>query len=209
MPRLLRALWRASRTRGFGPLSTAVGAAAAAGGMVCQISSCEADQQPETSDTTWTPNFPREQLFRPVVPYPGWDKNWDGHGDTQEGGSTKKAQAVDTAAAPGGSPPPVTRHIILVRHGQYDEGSKEDRLRILTPLGRAQAAATGRRLAALAAAGVSVKALHVSTMVRAREPMRGRTSRAELAALWLRWMGGVLMGGGCRCAGAPSPGARA
>lgn len=39
-----------------------------------------------------------------------------------------------------------TRHIILVRHGQYDESSKDDDKRKLTPLGRLQAIQTGRRL---------------------------------------------------------------
>jgi hypothetical protein len=41
----------------------------------------------------------------------------------------------------------ITRHIILIRHGQYDESHKEDELRKLTQLGQLQADLTGRRLA--------------------------------------------------------------
>ena len=59
----------------------------------------------------------------------------------------------------GGEPKPVagpSRHLILIRHGQYDETSRDDAKRILTPLGREQAEATGKRLAELIAAGVSI-----------------------------------------------------
>ena len=43
----------------------------------------------------------------------------------------------------------VTRHVILIRHGQYDETHKDDARRILTELGRRQAKRTGERLAEL------------------------------------------------------------
>ena len=69
----------------------------------------------------------------------------------------------------------VTRHIILIRHGQYDEQHREDEKRILTPLGRSQAELTGKRLAKMIA-GVdekfgpcNVKTIRVSTMARAKE----------------------------------------
>ena len=87
-----------------------------------------------------------------------------------------------------------TRHIILVRHGQYDERSKEDSKRILTPLGRLQAERTGQRLAQLIKGGdfskydrskehhttgddlqqefggpCNIKAIYVSNMTRAKE----------------------------------------
>ncbi|KAJ1445578.1 histidine phosphatase superfamily [Pelagophyceae sp. CCMP2097] len=91
-------------------------------------------------------------LFRPVQPYPHWDKDWDGLDDKARRGAP-------------------TRHIILIRHGQYEEASKDDELRVLTPLGRAQALATGARLADLLA-GASPDApirVRVSTMQRARE----------------------------------------
>lgn len=63
----------------------------------------------------------------------------------------------------------VTRHIICIRHGQYDETHKEDGKRVLTALGRQQAALTGQRVAALLDAGVPIKAVYVSDMTRAKE----------------------------------------
>ncbi|XP_018908302.1 serine/threonine-protein phosphatase PGAM5, mitochondrial isoform X3 [Bemisia tabaci] len=42
-----------------------------------------------------------------------------------------------------------TRHLILIRHGQYYLSGKTDQERVLTPLGRRQAELTGSRLQAL------------------------------------------------------------
>eukprot|EP00656_Telonema_subtile_P036826 TRINITY_DN4088_c0_g1_i1.p1 TRINITY_DN4088_c0_g1~~TRINITY_DN4088_c0_g1_i1.p1 ORF type:complete len:283 (-),score=41.03 TRINITY_DN4088_c0_g1_i1:99-947(-) len=94
---------------------------------------------------------PDEELFNPKVPYPRWDKDWD----HLAGGRKPGTQGV-------------SRHIILVRHGQYDESSKEDSERILTDLGRVQAAVTGERLADLLAAHPA-GVMHVSSMTRAKE----------------------------------------
>jgi serine/threonine-protein phosphatase PGAM5 len=84
----------------------------------------------------------------------------------------------------------VVRHIILVRHGQYEEGPELDSDRVLTPLGRIQAHRTGLRLMQLARGGIPsvlfgdprgsdglarydgpcrVRALHVSDMQRSKE----------------------------------------
>lgn len=99
-------------------------------------------------------NFPESQLFRPAIPYPEWDDNWDHRG----------AQRLDKGA------PATTRHILLVRHGQYVEEGDDDAAHVLTPLGRAQAAATGRRLRDILCASQSRSArLHCSTMARAKE----------------------------------------
>jgi serine/threonine-protein phosphatase PGAM5 len=47
-----------------------------------------------------------------------------------------------------GKPPSlVTRHILLVRHGQYDDHHKEERNMKLTLLGQQQAKKTGERIA--------------------------------------------------------------
>lgn len=62
-----------------------------------------------------------------------------------------------------------TRHIILIRHGQYDETHKEDELRTLTSLGRAQAQKTGERLREIFAESESPICLRCSTMTRAKE----------------------------------------
>ncbi|KAH8069363.1 hypothetical protein JL721_5920 [Aureococcus anophagefferens] len=75
------------------------------------------------------------QLFVPAVPYPQWDYNWD-HRDFDSHGKRRKPGMAGAAAAR-------RRHIILVRHGQYQERKLDDEARILTPLGRAQADACG------------------------------------------------------------------
>jgi serine/threonine-protein phosphatase PGAM5 len=77
-----------------------------------------------------------------------------------------------------------TRHILLIRHGQYEQGSPDDKDQILTPLGQSQARHTGRRLAALMNQGTSskhgsipathtspceIKSVYVSCMARAKE----------------------------------------
>ena len=63
-----------------------------------------------------------------------------------------------------------SRTLYLVRHGQYGnvESSSDDAQHTLTPLGREQAAQTGRRLAALLR-GTQVAAITHSTMTRAAE----------------------------------------
>ena len=87
---------------------------------------------PVRSRTATTTNFPASQKFTYPVEPPLWDRNWDGLKDRSV--SRKKG---------------VTRHVILVRHGQYDETHKDDARRILTELGRRQAKKTGERLAEL------------------------------------------------------------
>ena len=57
----------------------------------------------------------RPEYFDPIVPYPEWDGNWDGRLHLRQ-------KSKD-------GPPAPTRHIILVRHGQYDESSKDDERR--------------------------------------------------------------------------------
>jgi len=64
----------------------------------------------------------------------------------------------------------VTHQIILIRHGQYINAS-EDEGRKLTPLGKEQAALTGKRVAELVKSGVvyPIKHVYYSTMTRATE----------------------------------------
>ncbi len=64
--------------------------------------------------------FPLRQLFVPAVEYPLWDENWD---ERQPSSSTESAEEQKTQKRQlrkNG----VTRHILLVRHGQYDETHK-------------------------------------------------------------------------------------
>ena len=63
--------------------------------------------------------FPLRQLWKPRLEYPLWDANWDGK-EPKSTGSVEKDRARARQIRKTG----VTRHIILVRHGQYDETYK-------------------------------------------------------------------------------------
>ncbi|KAK7477428.1 hypothetical protein BaRGS_00031330 [Batillaria attramentaria] len=62
--------------------------------------------------------------------------------------------------------PKATRHLILIRHGQYVDTEKRDENRILTALGREQAEITGERLRSL---DLDYTRFITSTMARAME----------------------------------------
>lgn len=62
--------------------------------------------------------------------------------------------------------PTATRHVLLVRHGQYVMDTNDSEKKVLTTLGRKQAAVTGERLKAL---NIKFDKMTVSTMVRAQE----------------------------------------
>jgi serine/threonine-protein phosphatase PGAM5 len=59
-----------------------------------------------------------------------------------------------------------TRHIILIRHGQYNLKGATDAERVLTDLGRQQSKQTGQRLAELK---IPIDNFVISTMARAQE----------------------------------------
>jgi len=114
--------------------------------------------------------FPTRQLFHPTMEYPLWNYNWDGRRPNSTGDPAADKKRDRHIRKTG-----ITRHVILVRHGQYDETHKEDEMRILTPLGREQADLTGRRLAEMIR-GIDeefgpcdVKVVRVSDMARAKE----------------------------------------
>ncbi|VEU42003.1 unnamed protein product [Pseudo-nitzschia multistriata] len=130
----------------------------------------------------------KRQMRTPAVPYPLWDYNWDGRmtsDTTLEAFRNGEAKANASSRAEqnngnDGTRNKRSRHLILVRHGQYDERSDEDKHRKLTPLGRRQAIQTGKRLVEMARGSASfedhrfngkcaVKAIHVSDMTRAKE----------------------------------------
>jgi serine/threonine-protein phosphatase PGAM5 len=100
----------------------------------------------------------------------------------------KSKSAEQTAAACAewegkvkGATAKVTRRIVLIRHGQYEDRATSDEERVLTPLGREQAALTGQRLRLLLEHFKSLNRdengnekplelnLTMSTMTRARE----------------------------------------
>jgi serine/threonine-protein phosphatase PGAM5 len=117
--------------------------------------------------------FPKRQLWQPKVEYPLWDDNWDGRmppstGDNKAADRERMRQIRKTG---------VTRHVILIRHGQYDETYKEDEKRTLTELGKKQADLTGKRIAEMIRGAENesfgrpchVKVLRVSDLLRAKE----------------------------------------
>jgi len=127
-------------------------------------------------DSTFYGQCLLRQLYRPRLPYPAWDYDWD-HRETnatsQQAMSSGKGFAESKKLGK-------TRHLLLVRHGQYDERYKDDRRRKLTPLGRHQAELTGQRLALIARGGLGMmkrefagpchfKCIHTSDMERAKE----------------------------------------
>ncbi|KAL9188276.1 hypothetical protein ACHAXT_006654 [Thalassiosira profunda] len=135
----------------------------------------------EEDDGLYHGLFPRRQLWRPRLEYPLWDNDWDGRrppptppveeGEEKEGAKQMTEAQRDRYIRKNG----VTRHVIMIRHGQYDESSKEDAKRLLTPLGRKQAELTGKRLGKLIR-GVNeefgpcrVKVVRVSDLARAKE----------------------------------------
>jgi serine/threonine-protein phosphatase PGAM5 len=115
--------------------------------------------------------FPRRQLWKPKVEYPLWDADWDGLDPISTGDKEEDRRRKRKLRKEG-----VTRHVILIRHGQYTEQEKLDENRILTPLGRQQADLTGRRLkemiegvAGTGFTGCNIKVVRVSNMARAKE----------------------------------------
>ena len=69
--------------------------------------------------------FPRRQLWRPYLEYPLWHADWDGRqplpveSDDEDESARLTAQRDRQIRKNG-----VTKHIILIRHGQYDETHK-------------------------------------------------------------------------------------
>jgi len=104
---------------------------------------------PGTSD--WDPNWDRREPAYTVPPPPA---------------PATDAQLVDYDRAVQKATPTASRHVILVRHGQYFDSGQADRERFLTSLGREQADLTGRRLASLE---LPYTSLTSSTMTRALE----------------------------------------
>ena len=84
-----------------------------------------------------------------------WDSNWD----------CRAPEPSDEKV------PKATRHLILIRHGQFDYSGPTDLEHKLTELGRQQADLTGQRLKELELAGAGFKytVLYQSTQTRSME----------------------------------------
>eukprot|EP00927_Polykrikos_kofoidii_P078688 TRINITY_DN75499_c0_g1_i1.p1 TRINITY_DN75499_c0_g1~~TRINITY_DN75499_c0_g1_i1.p1 ORF type:complete len:358 (-),score=35.09 TRINITY_DN75499_c0_g1_i1:42-1115(-) len=119
--------------------------------------------QEAIADSRLMPGDPSlADLFVPQRPYPLWDGDWnatstvndDTHCGVQIGQASQRC-----------------RHVILIRHGQYNEASDCDSHRGLTYIGQLQAELTGKRLGAMfpPSGGVRISRMHVSGLLRARE----------------------------------------
>lgn len=99
-----------------------------------------------------------------------WDSNWDhrsptsiikplthNHSPSQENVHNEKLEKHK---------PKAIRHLLLIRHGQYNLDGATDKERILTELGREQAIMTGKRLKELQ---LPITNVVISTMTRAQE----------------------------------------
>ncbi len=106
------------------------------------------------------------------LPKKNWDYNWDKMAPEKKSGDENAEVAKSKAS----------RTLILIRHGQYVWDPHDPEKRILTELGRKQAALTGQRLKAL---GIDYSMVHYSTMPRAtetadiiRESLKGVSARS-------------------------------
>ncbi|XP_022687923.1 serine/threonine-protein phosphatase Pgam5, mitochondrial-like isoform X2 [Varroa jacobsoni] len=88
-----------------------------------------------------------------------WNFNWD---------SRDPAEIYSKAEGPINECkiPYKSRHIYLVRHGEYNQDNEHDALRNLTEKGKEQATLAGKRLQEL---GLTFDKIIISTMTRARE----------------------------------------
>ncbi|XP_039290940.1 serine/threonine-protein phosphatase Pgam5, mitochondrial-like [Nilaparvata lugens] len=90
--------------------------------------------------TAWTTNY---------VPEVKWDHNWDKREPESLVKPPKNGKPVDENAYNEmieQKKSKAVRHLILIRHGQYNLSGKVDKERVLTELGRNQATETGKRL---------------------------------------------------------------
>mmetsp|Transcript_27010 Transcript_27010/g.80849 ORF Transcript_27010/g.80849 Transcript_27010/m.80849 type:complete len:292 (-) Transcript_27010:28-903(-) len=145
-------VWRAFAARAALPLATAAP-------LLFASRAARSDAIVEAADGPAPPTKGKRkaeipEYFEPKLPYPAWDTDWDGLRHT-------RAKRKD-------GPPAPTRHVLLIRHGQYDESSREDARRILTPLGRDQAVATGLRLSELINSGAPGSRIRIQSSGLAR-----------------------------------------
>lgn len=114
-----------------------------------------------TVENSWTTNF------KPSV---DWDSNWDHRACTSllkplpKDSSPEKENTYNEKVEKYKSK--ATRHIIMIRHGQYNLNGATDSERFLTELGRHQAKLTGQRLTELE---IPIDKFVISTMTRAQE----------------------------------------
>ncbi|XP_060077034.1 serine/threonine-protein phosphatase PGAM5, mitochondrial-like [Ylistrum balloti] len=142
----------ARRSAGF------IGGVAVAAGVIYKTKSEKLHE-----NAVWTSNF---------EPSVKWDYNWDKCEAAslvrppKSNNSSDEKNAKDAKNELKKHAPTATRHLLLIRHGQYNTDGEDDSQRYLTELGRKQAEYTGQRLKDL---GLSYTILLSSTMTRAKE----------------------------------------
>lgn len=113
---------------------------------------------------SWTTNF---------EPSVKWDYNWDRRDpaslvkpakDSSTELTEKDLKNIENDLKK--KTPTASRHLLFIRHGQYNTDGPTDLERYLTPLGKQQAELTGQRLKE---SGYNYTCLISSTMTRARE----------------------------------------
>jgi len=120
-----------------------------------------------------SPRKPSWENFN-VRPQQKWNWNWDyrhydDYGKVEDTHSTQNSvepNDSDSKTLSTRTRPTATRHLILIRHGQYNLEGKTDDERRLTTLGCDQAEATGQRIASLK---LPLSYVVSSTMTRAIE----------------------------------------
>ncbi|CAG7838018.1 unnamed protein product [Allacma fusca] len=137
-------------------IAAGVGVAAVTAG-VATFAQCSAAPAP----SSWNPALPGNI---PDTGFGSWNHNWDlrdprtffkrPSSDGESGAEKKKVRKKPSAV----------RHLILIRHGQYNLEGATDAERVLTPLGVQQAQAAGKRLKEL---GIPFDSLISSNMSRA------------------------------------------
>ncbi|XP_069136129.1 serine/threonine-protein phosphatase PGAM5, mitochondrial-like isoform X2 [Argopecten irradians] len=121
------------------------------------------ESQKHHTNASWTSNY---------EPSVKWDYNWDKCDPASLVKPSKSKHSSDEKDTKDAEnelkkrTPTATRHLLLIRHGQYNTDGQEDNQRYLTELGRKQAEYTGQRLKDL---GLSYTVLVSSTMTRAKE----------------------------------------
>ncbi|XP_060533916.1 serine/threonine-protein phosphatase Pgam5, mitochondrial-like isoform X2 [Cylas formicarius] len=111
---------------------------------------------------SWTSNYVPS-------PHAKWDENWDHRSPKYIRSSRSRSSEKDENELNEDREkltPKVCRHLLLIRHGQYNLDGKTDAERVLTKLGRIQADYTGKRLQELS---LPYTKMIRSTMARADE----------------------------------------
>ncbi len=108
------------------------------------------------------PNLPETNTDDTDKKIRKWDYNWDKMAPMK---AESKAMGDGSEGQVEGKPT-ASRTLILIRHGQYIWDPHDPNKRILTELGKKQAAMTGQRLKEL---GFKYTSIHYSTMPRATE----------------------------------------